>query len=206
MTLALFYVACNHQTCAVKITLIQSKIPRTSWGFTWALLPQLGCSRKTILRVLSTKAAPLFERPCRDLAAGLWKLVDERGVVVGACCCYVDDGLVVGDVEVIRRVTAFIQFRGLWAIKGQRILEKPGVGLSKDLVVSETLTLKLVECMRLLAAEISVASDGLQIGQAKYVAQELRARGRLALKGAESLYHQRVFRGLKSVTMPSKTM
>ncbi|CAE7816426.1 unnamed protein product [Symbiodinium sp. CCMP2592] len=116
-----------------------------------------------------------------NLAAGLWKLVDEKGVVVGACCCYVDDGLVVGDVEVIRRVTAFIQ--SLWSIKGQGILEKPGVGLSGNLVVSETLTLKLVRCMRFLGAEIAVASDGLQIGQAKYVAQELRARGWLTLKG-----------------------
>ena len=120
-----------------------------------------------------------------NLAAGLWKLVDERGVVVGACCCYVDDGLILGDIEVIRRVTAFIQ--GLWAIKGQGILGKTGVGLSEDLVVSETLTLKLVRCMRFLGAEISVAKDGLQIGQAKYVAQELRARGWLALKGSESL-------------------
>ncbi|CAE7365731.1 unnamed protein product, partial [Symbiodinium sp. CCMP2592] len=120
-----------------------------------------------------------------NLAAGLWKLVDEKGVVVGACCCYVDDGLVVGDVEVIRRVTAFIQ--SLWSIKGQGILEKPGVGLSGNLVVSETLTLKLVRCMRFLGAEIAVASDGLQIGQAKYVAQELRARGWLTLKGSESL-------------------
>ncbi|CAE7400820.1 RE1, partial [Symbiodinium sp. CCMP2456] len=120
-----------------------------------------------------------------NLAAGLWKLVNERGEVVGACCCYVDDGLAVGDVEVIRRVMAFIQ--GLWAIKGQGILEKPGLGLDGDLVVSEALTLKLVQCVRFLGAEISVASDGLQIGQAKYVAQELRARGWLTLKGAESL-------------------
>ena len=114
-----------------------------------------------------------------NLAAGLWKLVDERGVVVGACCCYVDDGLVVGDIEVIRRVTAYIQ--GLWAIKGQGVLTKPGVNLHEDLVV------KRVQCMRFLGAEIAVAGDGLQIGQAKYVAQELRARGWLALKGSESL-------------------
>ena len=120
-----------------------------------------------------------------NLAAGLWKLVDERGVVVGACCCYVDDGLVVGDIEVIRRVTAYIQ--GLWAIKGQGVLTKPGVNLHEDLVVSESLSLKRVQCMRFLAAEIAVAGDGLQIGQAKYVAQELRARGWLALKGSESL-------------------
>ncbi|CAE7437089.1 RE1 [Symbiodinium sp. CCMP2592] len=120
-----------------------------------------------------------------NLAAGLWKIVDGAGVTRGACCAYVDDGLIVGGIEVIRRVTAFIQ--SLWAIKGQGILEKPGVGLNKDLVVSETLTLKLVRCMRFLGAEISVASDGLRIGQAKYIAQELRARGWLALKGAESL-------------------
>ncbi|CAE7250990.1 RE1 [Symbiodinium sp. CCMP2592] len=94
-----------------------------------------------------------------NLAAGLWKIVDGAGVTRGACCAYVDDGLIVGGIEVIRR----------------------------DPVVSETLTLKLVQCMRFLGAEISVASDGLRIGQAKYVAQELRARGWLALKGAESL-------------------
>ncbi|CAE7033277.1 RE1 [Symbiodinium sp. CCMP2592] len=120
-----------------------------------------------------------------NLAAGLWKIVDGAGVTRGACCAHVDDGLIVGGIDMIRRVTAFIQ--SLWAIKGHCILEKPGVGLSKDLVVSESLTLKLVQCMRFLGAEISVASDGLRIGQAKYVAQELRARGWLALKGAESL-------------------
>ena len=120
-----------------------------------------------------------------NLAAGLWKLVDERGVVVGACCCYVDDGLVVGDIEVIRRVTAYIQ--GVWAIKGQGVLTKPGVNLHEDLVVSESLSLKRVQCTRFLGTEIAVAGDGLQIGQAKYVAQELRARGWLALKGSESL-------------------
>ncbi|CAE7683973.1 unnamed protein product [Symbiodinium sp. CCMP2592] len=126
-----------------------------------------------------------------NLAAGLWKIVDGAGLTTGACCAYVDDGLIVGGIEVIRRVTAFIQ--SLWAIKGQGILEKPGVGLNKDLVVSETLTLKRVRCMRFfffmrfLGAEISVASDGLRIGQAKYIAQELRARGWLAPKGAESL-------------------
>ena len=138
-----------------------------------------------------------------NLAAGLWKLVDERGVVVGACCCYVDDGLVVGDIEVIRRVTAYIQ--GLWAIKGQGVLTKPGVNLHEDLVVSETLSLKRVQCMRFLGAEIAVAGDGLQIGQAKYVAQELRARGWLALKAQNPyLYHQKALQALRSETMHSR--
>ncbi|CAE7548918.1 RE1 [Symbiodinium sp. CCMP2592] len=102
-----------------------------------------------------------------NLAAGLWKVVDSRGAVVGACCCYVDDGLVLGSVEVIRRVTAYIQ--GLWAIKGQGILDKPSVNLTEDVKM------------------FSACETGLQIGQAKYVAQELRARGWLALKGSESL-------------------
>ncbi|CAE7661265.1 unnamed protein product [Symbiodinium sp. CCMP2592] len=120
-----------------------------------------------------------------NLAAGLWKVVDSRGAVVGACCCYVDDGLVLGCVEVIRGVTAYIQ--GLWAIKGQGILAKPSVNLTEDVKISDTLTLKLVQCMRFLGAEISASETGLQIGQAKYGAQELRARGWLALKGSESL-------------------
>ena len=59
-----------------------------------------------------------------NLAAGLCKLVDERGVVVGACCCYVDDGLVVGDVEVIRRSRPLFKVCGL--SRGRAFLRNRG--------------------------------------------------------------------------------
>ena len=54
-----------------------------------------------------------------NLAAGLCKLVDERGVVVGA-----DDGLVVGDVEVIRRSRPLFRVCGL--SRGRAFLRNRG--------------------------------------------------------------------------------
>ncbi|OLP85945.1 Retrovirus-related Pol polyprotein from transposon TNT 1-94 [Symbiodinium microadriaticum] len=119
------------------------------------------------------------------LAAGLWKVTDDAGVTRGACCAYVDDGLIVGDIEVVRRVTALI--RSFWAIKGQGVLVRPGAQVDGPLKIDGDFTLKPVTSMRFLGAEISVNETGLSIGQSKYVAQELRCRGWLSLKGSESL-------------------
>ena len=119
------------------------------------------------------------------LAAGLWKVVDDAGVTQGACCAYVDDGLIVGDIEVVRRVTALI--RSFWAIKGQGVLVRPGAHVDGPLQIDGDFVLNPVTSMRFLGAEISVGESGLSIGQSKYVAQELRCRGWLSLKGSESL-------------------
>ena len=119
------------------------------------------------------------------LAAGLWKIIDSAGVIRGACCAYVDDGLIVGDIEVVRRVTSSI--RSSWAIKGQGVLVKPGAHVDGPLQIDDDFALKPVTAMRFLGAEISVRESGLSIGQSKYVAQELRCRGWLTLKGSESL-------------------
>ena len=118
------------------------------------------------------------------LAAGLWKVVDDAGVTQGACCAYVDDGLIVGDIEVVRRVTALI--RSFWAIKGQGVLVRPGAHVDGPLQIDGDFVLKPVTSMRFLGAEIRVGESGLSIGQSKYVAQELRCRGWLSLKGSES--------------------
>ena len=49
-----------------------------------------------------------------DLSAGLWRAV-AGNTTVEVECGYVDDGLIAGSQEVIKRVTAF--FRSMWKIK-----------------------------------------------------------------------------------------
>ena len=117
-----------------------------------------------------------------DLPAGLWKVVSGN-TTVGVACCYVDDGLIAGSQEVIRRVTAF--FRSMWKIKPAGILKRSGV--QEYLVINEEMQLKAVDSMRFLGTEIEVAGSGLAVSQRKYIPQELRLRGWLQMKGTESL-------------------
>ena len=117
-----------------------------------------------------------------DLSAGLWKLVSDNRTV-GMACCYVDDGLVAGNAEVIRRVIAF--FKSQWKIKPTGFLKRKG--FTETLHIEETMELKPSQCMRFLGAEILVDDAGLAITQRKYISQELRLRGWLHMKGSESL-------------------
>ena len=102
---------------------------------------------------------------------------------VGIACCYVDDGLIAGTAEVIRRVIAF--FKSQWKIKPTGFLQRKG--FPETTKVDETMVLKPVQCMRFLGTEMFVDGEGLSITQQKYIAQELRVRGWLHMKGSDSL-------------------
>ena len=117
-----------------------------------------------------------------DLSAGLWKVM-AGDTTVGVACCYVDDGLIAGTLEVIRRVTAF--FRSMWKIKPTGILKRKGI--PEALEVTDGMFLKSVDVMRFLGTEIETTETGLAVTQRKYIAQELRVRGWLQMKGTESL-------------------
>ena len=117
-----------------------------------------------------------------DLSAGLWKVV-EGDRTVGIACCYVDDGLVAGPTEVIRRVIAF--FKSQWKIKPTGFLKRSSE--LEQLEIDQEMKLKQIPCMRFLGTELFVDGQGISLTQRKYIAQELRMRGWLHLKGSESL-------------------
>ena len=102
---------------------------------------------------------------------------------MGIACCYVDDGLVAGPTEVIQRVIAF--FKSEWKIKPTGFLMRKG--LQSQLYIDEEMSLKPVHGMRFLGTELFVDGEGLSLTQKKYIAQELRHRGWLHMKGSESL-------------------
>ena len=54
-------------------------------------------------------------------------------------------------------------------------------------MIIEEMQLKAVDSMRFLGTEIEVTDSGLAVSQRKYIAQELRLRGWLQMKGTESL-------------------
>ncbi|CAE7540631.1 RE1 [Symbiodinium natans] len=120
-----------------------------------------------------------------SLAAGLWKVTNSKGETLGAFCCYVDDGLVVGDAEIIRRVMAFV--KSLWAVKGQGVLNKEGAGVEQGIQVDEDMVLLPKTELRFLGVEIEVDGANLALHQHKYIACELRKRGWLDLKGSDCL-------------------
>ncbi|CAE7371500.1 RE1 [Symbiodinium natans] len=120
-----------------------------------------------------------------SLAAGLWKVTNSKGETLGAFCCYVDDGLVVGDAEIIRRVMAFV--KSLWAVKGQGVLNKEGAGVEQGIQVDEDMVLLPKTELRFLGVEIEVDGANLALHQHKYMACELRKRGWLDLKGSDCL-------------------
>ena len=117
-----------------------------------------------------------------DLSAGLWKVV-EGDRTVGIACCYVDDGLVAGPTEVIKRVIAF--FKSQWKIKPTGFLKRSSE--LEQLEIDQEMKLKPIPCMRFLGTELFVDGQGISLTQRKYIAQELRMRGWLHLKGSESL-------------------
>ena len=120
-----------------------------------------------------------------SLAAGLWKVTNSKGETLGAFCCYVDDGLVVGDAEIIRRAMAFV--KSLWAVKGQGVLNKEGAGVEQGIQVDEDMVLLPKTELRFLGVEIEVDGANLALHQHKYMACELRKRGWLDLKGSDCL-------------------
>ena len=112
-------------------------------------------------------------------------MTNSKGETLGAFCCYVDDGLVVGDAEIIRRVMAFV--KSLWAVKGQGVLNKEGAGVEQGIQVDEDMVLLLKTELRFLGVEIEVDGANLALHQHKYMACELRKRGWLDLKGSDCL-------------------
>ena len=71
-----------------------------------------------------------------SLESGTWLIRDSNGEIQGAMVMYVDDALIIGDLEICARLKA--KLSSLWDLKVQRILKNHHM----NLVVGETIMLE----------------------------------------------------------------
>ena len=122
----------------------------------------------------------------QEVTSGFWIIQDGHGRLVGGMMMYVDDAIIAGQPELIRRVHRFLL--NLWDLKVQGMLSNEHLGLvagqsfeldGGSTVVKDELTY--------LGFQIQRCSSGVAVHQQNWLDAEMKKRAWLNLQGTEVL-------------------
>ncbi|CAE7510622.1 unnamed protein product [Symbiodinium sp. CCMP2592] len=121
-----------------------------------------------------------------SLESGTWLIRDSSGEIQGAMIMYVDDALIIGDLEICARLKA--KLSSLWDLKVQGILQNPHM----NLVVGETIMLEntpvnVKDELSFLGMKIGRDATGIYLHQHAWISTELKKRGWSTMGGCDNL-------------------
>ena len=120
------------------------------------------------------------------LESGTWLIRDSSGEVQGAMVMYVDDALIIGDLEICARLKA--KLSSLWDLKVQGILQNPHMNLGVgETIMLENTPAHVKDELCFLGMKIGRDATGIYLHQHAWISTELKKRGWSTMGGCDNL-------------------
>ena len=122
----------------------------------------------------------------QEVTSGFWIVRDHKGNLVGGMMMYVDDAIITGQSELIRRVHRLLC--SLWDLKVQGILNNKHIGLvsGQDFELDNGST-TVTDELTYLGFQIQPCDSGVAVHQQNWLDAEMKKRAWLNLQGVDSL-------------------
>ena len=121
-----------------------------------------------------------------SLESGTWLIRDSSGEIQGAMVMYVDDALIIGDLEICARLKA--KLSSLWDLKVQGILQNPhmNLGVGETIMLEDT-PVHVKDELSFLGMNIGRDATGIYLHQHAWISTELKKRGWSTMGGCDNL-------------------